>query len=344
MGGPGCPDATMPVPGLCRPGRRRPSPVCSSCPPGVLRGEPQRSSTPHPLTPCGGDARATLSDGPAGSEARMRPHRPQPAPEVFPMQSVATAPRGDRSQAAPCVPTRGALRPCRASSCSVCFATSPVRMVEHPTGPFASGFQRPSLRGVVRAQARTEARAWRVTRRRLETRRAMPCRARCRTWRPTLGETPSQRPRGRRSGSFTPFPRRLSPNGPTHPGCPGRVRKGRARLYRLQPLRRAPPRSPKRERTVGGEGGQRGSCCRVPVDVLGRGSRERPSPGRLACVAGRSRRRIPRWAGAGGPKTDRDANASLRAPERPWSSAHLAMQRRPSGLTSRGVSPSCVLS
>jgi hypothetical protein len=215
MGEPGCPDATMPVPGLCRPGRRRPSPVRSSCPPGVLRGEPQRSSTPHPLTPCGGDASATLSDGAAGSEARMRPHRPQPAPEVFPMQSVATAPRGDRSQAALRVPTRGVLRPCRASSCSVCFATSPVRMVEHPTGPFASGFQRPSLRGVVRAQARTEARAWRVTRRRLETRRAMPCRARYRTWRPTLGETPSQRPRGRRSRSFTPFPRRLSPNGPT---------------------------------------------------------------------------------------------------------------------------------
>lgn len=90
------------------------------------------------------------------------------------MQSVATAPRGDRSQAALRVPHAGALRPCRASSCSVCFATSPVRMVEHPTGPFASGFQRPSLRGVVRAQARTEARAWRVTRRRLETRRAMP--------------------------------------------------------------------------------------------------------------------------------------------------------------------------
>lgn len=134
-----------------------------------------------------------------------------------PRRPVVTA----RNQ--PCVfPHAGALRPCRASSCSVCFATSPVRMVEHPTGPFASGFQRPSLRGVVRAQARTEARAWRVTRRRLETRRAMPCRARCRTWRPTLGEAPSQRPRGRRSRSFTPFQRRLPPNGPTQPGCPGR--------------------------------------------------------------------------------------------------------------------------
>lgn len=101
-----------------------------------------------------------------------------------------------------------------------------------------------------------------------------------------------------------PFLLRLAPHAgfrrTAHtPGLPRKVRKGRARLYRLQPLRRAPPRSPKRERTVGGEGGQRGSCCRVPDDVLGRGSRERPSPGRLACVAGRSRTRIPRWAGAG---------------------------------------------
>jgi len=125
------------------------------CPPGGTTAVVYATSA----RPLRGRHQATLSDGPAGSEARMRPHRPQPAPEVFPMQSVATAPRGDRSQAALRVPHARALRPCRASSCSVRFATSPVRMVEHPTGPFASGFQHPSLRGVVRAQARTEARA-----------------------------------------------------------------------------------------------------------------------------------------------------------------------------------------
>lgn len=121
MGGPGCPDATMPVPGLCRPGRRRPSPVRSSCPPGVLRGEPQRSSTPHPLAPCGGDASATLSDGPAGSEARMRPHRPHLHRRSF---------RCSRSPRRPVVTAR--KQPCVFPHAGRCAR------VEPPPAPFAS--------------------------------------------------------------------------------------------------------------------------------------------------------------------------------------------------------------
>ena len=299
MEGPGCPDTTTPVPGLCRPGRCRPSPVCSSFLPGVLRGEPQRSSTPHPLAPCGGDASTILSDGPAGSEARMRPHRPQPAPEVSPMQPVATAPRGDRSQSTLRVPTRGGVAPV-----SSLLLLRLLRDIARPDGRTSDRTVRVWLpapfvaRGCSRAGPdRSPCMARHPQATGDQEGHALPRPL------PDVAADPRRSPQPATSRPpvqwLHPLPTPASAERPHTAGLPRKVRKGRARLHRLQPLRRAPPRSPKRERTVGGEGSQRGSCCRVPVDVLGRGSRERPSPGRLACVAGRSRRRIPRWAGAG---------------------------------------------
>jgi hypothetical protein len=215
------------------------------------------------------------------------------------MQPVATAPRGDRSQ----------------SPLRVSHTRGRCARVEPPPAPLASRHRPSGWSNIRPDRSRLASSALRCAG--LFARRPGPKPVHGASpagdWRPG-GPCPAAPVAGRGGRPSAKLPASdLAATGPeasppshagfrrtaARAGLPRKVRKGRARLHRLQPLRRAPPRSPKRERTVGGEGSQRGSCCRVPVDVLGRGSRERPSPGRLACVAGRSRRRIPRWAGAG---------------------------------------------
>lgn len=121
MGGPGCPDTTMPVPGLFRPGRRRPSPVCSSYPPGILQGEPQRSSAPHPLAPCGGDARPPF---------RMDWRAPRPGCVLTDLNLHRRSFRCSRSPRRPVVTAR--KQPC------VFHTRGRCARVEPPPAPFAS--------------------------------------------------------------------------------------------------------------------------------------------------------------------------------------------------------------
>jgi hypothetical protein len=93
---------------------------------------------------------------------------------------------------------------------------------------------------------------------------------------------------------------------PAHPGCPREAgREGRARTVSspaegARPLARGEAGWPG-ERVIGAArvAGFRSTC--------GRGSRERPSPARLACVAGRSCGSITPWAGAGRSEDRRDA-------------------------------------
>lgn len=209
------------------------------------------------------------------------------------MSPAITAPRGGRSRPPGVSHTQGRRARVEPPRCSSGSASPPVRMVEHPAGWLASGHRRPSLRGVVRAQARAEARAWRVTRRRPEPRRAETAPRPS----PDVGVDPRRDPQPATSRSPVrkphPLPRAgLRRAAPPGPGRPGSVEGKGAPVPSPAPAEGALAARRKAGGTAGGEGGRRGSCCRVPDDVQVEGL-GRPSPGRLACVAGRSGRRHP---------------------------------------------------
>jgi hypothetical protein len=317
--------------------------------PGCPPGEAQRSSAPHPLAPLAGDeASAPPSRGKrAGSAARMCPHRPRPAPEVFPMQSVTTAPRGTTRDRPGVFPHALASRPCRASICSIEFASG------------ASGWSniRPcSSRLVIGALrcaglfARTpRPRPVRVASPAGDRRPGGPCSTAPVTGR---GGQPSAKPPASDLAAAGP---RASP--PSLPGQ-GRVHAGVSRVACRHGLPRgswgkdAPAPSPALAEGASplarGEPAWPGERVIDAARVAGfrstcrRGSRERPSPARLACVAGRSRAASPRGRGPG--SEDRRDACSVAASTRETLVGRASRDAGlPSGPSSRGVSPSCVL-
>jgi hypothetical protein len=306
LAAPGLPVATTPVPGLCGTGRRRPASACSFDPrvssggsTAVVCATSARplAGTRHPLHPSRGKR--------AGSAARMCPHRPRPAPEVFPMQSVTTAPRGTTRDRPGVFPHALASRPCRASICSM-----------------SSRAARPDGRTSGRA-AHVWSSAPFVAR---GCSRARPGRSPCASRHPQATGDQEGHALPRPSPDVAASPRRdpqpatsrppvqkphLLPTPtevvrPAHPGCPREAgREGRARTVSspaegARPLARGEAGWPG-ERVIGAArvAGFRSTC--------GRGSRERPSPARLACVAGRSCGSITPWAGAGRSEDRRDA-------------------------------------
>lgn len=227
MEAPGLPGTTMPVPGLCRPPRRRRATCRARFSPRVSSEGNHSGRLRHIRSPLAGrGTSATLSGAPAGSESPDASSPTSPAPEVCPMQSAPTAPRGDRSQPARRVPHAQGVAPVSSLLLLRPLREPSVRMVEHPTGPSASGFQRPSLRGVVRARPGPK-----------PGNGASPAGDR----RP--GEPPSTRPlpdrrdgprRSHQPATSRPPVQRASPPStparaerPHRPGCPGRQgRKG----------------------------------------------------------------------------------------------------------------------
>lgn len=292
------------VPGFPAGGRCRRSAACSGpsgCPPDGITGVV--CSTPAALLaegdlPCGRRRRSALSGRQAGSEAQVRPHRPRPAPAVLPMQPVATAPRGQPLASANACPTRFVVAPVSSLLLLQRLREPPVRMVEHPTGPFASDSQRSSLRGVVRPHAGPRPCAGRHPRA-ADYREDQPNPARYRTWGLDLDDACSRRPRGRRSTDIVPLPfaRRCRRSAPGT-GCPMAV-GGRGAPGPL-------PAPSEGVATLAGRDQGKWSSARARVAGSGRRRGRhglgRPSPRGLACVAGRCARASPlagtRWAGA----------------------------------------------
>lgn len=179
-------------------------------------------------------------------------------------------------------------RPCRASSCSICaMKPSPGWSNIRPklSCPPSCAFRCAGL--FARAGPRSERR---VTRRRPRmggrTRASVVTDATGPQPRPTDTHAPCGPQLPCRAPSAPPpvsHPRGVLPGRAVHhPGCP--ERRGKARMNHLQPQRRAPA---PRTGLTGGEGRLRGSCCRVPVDVVVRTAWEGRRHG--ACLRHRSR-------------------------------------------------------
>lgn len=164
---PGLPDETRPNPGLR--GRHVAVTPLLLVRRRVSSDGPHRGRLRHIRSPSRERHRAALSDRPAGSVARMRPHRPQPTPAALPRWPTHAAPCVGSVAVTPRCPRTVGTAPVSSSFRSISLRVRIARMVEHPTEATASVQRRPSLRGDVRVH-RTEARR-RVTRRRPMDRR-----------------------------------------------------------------------------------------------------------------------------------------------------------------------------
>ena len=327
----GLPDGPCPCPGFPAGGRRRRSAACSGpsgFPPdgdtAVVYATPAALLAEGCL-PCGRRRRPALSGGQAGSEAQVRPRRPRPAPAVLPMQPVATAPRGQPLASTHACPTRIGVAPVSSLLLLQRLREPPVRMVEHPTGPFASDSQRSSLRGVVRPHAGPK-----------------PCAGR----HPRAADHREDQPNPRPLPDVEAGPRRcLQPSAlrpPVHRHRPPPVRPT---LPPKRPRHRLPDGRGKERRTWTASspfGGRRDPCGARPGEVVigacsccrVRSTSWAAWPGKTiatrACLRRRSlRSRIPPCGDpvgrGGGPKTDAMRRMSPRVnPGSPSSSAHLA--------------------
>lgn len=131
-----CPSRTRLGPGrrLHRVSPLPPRPCQDPAEPGVAALDPACSFDPRvssggstavvcatsARTPCGGRGiRSTLSGEAGGLRSPDVSSPTSPAPEVFPMQSVTTAPRGTARDRPGVFPHALASRPCRASICSM---------------------------------------------------------------------------------------------------------------------------------------------------------------------------------------------------------------------------------
>lgn len=257
------------------------------------------------------------------------------------MQSVTTAPRGTARDQPGVFPHALASRPCRASNLLHEFASGASGWSN--TRPCSSRLALGALRCAGLFACTPRPKPVRVASPAGDRRPGGPCPAAPVTGR---GGQPSARPPASDLAAAGP---EASP--PPHadrgraacpPGLPQGSGKGRTRPHRLQPCGGRPPARQRRGRMAGGEGDRRGSCCRVPVDV-----RERVSGETItceACLRRRSQLRQHHPVG-GGRQVRRPPRCMQRRCEHPGDPGRPRISRcgRPSGPSSRGVSPSCVL-